>query len=399
MKYDGKKLIFHIDANSAFLSWSAVEILKENSDLDIRNIPSIIAGDPENRRGIVLAKSTLAKEKNVITGETIQSALTKCPELQIFRPNYEVYKKYSKQMGEILLNYSPNIEQYSIDEYFIEYVPLLGPYLDVAKNIQDEIYNKLGFTVNIGISTNKVLAKMASDFEKPNKIHTLFLEEIETKLWPLPIENLFLCGNKSSKKLRKIGIDTIGKLAKSDESLITYHLKSQGKILHNYANGIDDSIIEKRDKNKYHSNSVTTSKDIDDLETAYKILLAIAENVSNKLRESKCKAHTITIQVKLNTFQTFTHCKSLSIPTNLTKEIYEISCELLCNYWDLTPIRLLGISLSNLVEDENLQLDFFSMDLIKQSNIDNSIDNILNKFGKDINISRGSTINLSKNFK
>ena len=397
MKNNSKKIIFHIDVNSAFLSWTAVELLKEDSSLDIRTIPSAICGNPENRHGIILAKSTPAKAFNIKTGETIQSALKKCTELKLYKPDYEKYKEYSKKLGEILLDFSPTIEQYSIDEYFMEYVPILGKYLDVAKKIQQTIFEKIGVTVNIGISTNKVLAKMAGDFEKPNKIHTLFKEEIKTKLWPLPIENLFLCGKSSSSKLRKIGINTIGKLALSDVSLLEYHLKSQGTVLHNYANGIDDSNVVFKEKNKCYSNSVTMPKDISTLEEANPILLALSQKVTNRMRKDNFKATTITLQVKLNTFQVFSHSKSVSIPTDITKEIYNISTILLRNNWNLTPVRLLGISLSNLVEKDDLQLDIFSInESIKQSSIDNSIDNILSKFGNNISIGRASTLKAKK---
>lgn len=391
------KIFLHIDANSAFLSWTACEILKKDKNLDIRNIASAIAGDPLNRHGIILAKSTLAKKCNVVTGETIQSALSKCKDLKIYKPDYNVYKKYSNEMGKILMKYSANIEQYSIDEYFIEYVPLYGDYLEVAKKIQNEIYTSLGFTVNIGISDKKVLAKMASDFEKPNRIHTLFKEEIKQKLWPLPIESLFLCGKKTSNKLRSIGIDTIGKLANSDVSLITFHLKSQGKLLHDYANGIDESCIEKREKNKCLSNSVTTPEDITTLEHAFKTLLSLTENLTTRLRDNKCKAHTITLQIKLNNFETSSHSKTFSIATNSTKEIYNVSKDLLVKNWNGLPIRLLGVTLSNLIEDTDIQLDFFSEKTNKELQVNNSIDNLLKKYGNSLKITRCSNLISNKN--
>lgn len=372
-------------------------MLKEDNSLDIRNIPSAICGDPENRHGIILAKSIPAKAFNIKTGETVQCALKKCPELKLYRPDYVKYKEYSKKLGEILLDFSPTIEQFSIDEYFMEYVPLLGDYLDVAKKIQETIFEKIGVTVNIGISTNKVLAKMAGDFEKPNKIHTLFKDEIKTKLWPLPIENLFLCGKSASCKLRKLGIDTIGKLAVSDVSLLEYHLKSQADVLHNYANGIDDSIVEFKEKNKCYSNSVTMPKDINSLEEANPILLALCQKVTTRMRNENFKARTITVQVKLNTFQVFSHSQSVSIPTDITKEIYNICVKLLRNNWDLTPARLLGVSLSNLTEKCDLQLDLFSLnESIKQSSIDKSIDNILSMFGNNVSIGRASTLKAKK---
>ncbi|MEG2711428.1 MAG: DNA polymerase IV [Clostridia bacterium] len=386
------KIFFHVDVNSAFLSWTAVEHLKNGEKEDIRNIPSAIGGDPKKRTGIILAKSTSAKKLGVVTGEPLNMALKKCPSLKIYPPDFEVYVRSSMAMGKILENYSPNLEQFSVDEYFMEYVPILGSYMDVARSIQKEIFEKIGVTVNIGISTNKILAKMASDFEKPNKIHTLFLDELETKMWPLPIEELFMCGRQTSAKLRTIGINTIGKLANANLDLLTYHFKSRGSILRSYANGTYVAEIKEREKNKCYSNSVTTKMDLDDLVSINAVLLNVSETVSRRLRKHDAKVKTVAVDVKLNTFQTYSRATTLSKEVSTTKEIYDVAIKLFKDSWDGRPVRLLGISLSNLVYDENLQTDLFNLQNVKQDNLDHAIDKLMNSFNKDFKICRASSL-------
>jgi len=184
------QIIFHIDVNSAFLSWTAVEQLKNGAKQDIREIPAIIGGDRESRHGIVLAKSVPAKKYGIITGEPIVHALRKCPEVQIYPSNHKMYREYSRQFMEFLRTYTPDIEQVSVDECYMDFTGIAHKYhspIDAALEIKNAVHEKFGFTVNVGISVNHLLAKMASDFEKPNKVHTLFPEEIEQKMWPLPV--------------------------------------------------------------------------------------------------------------------------------------------------------------------------------------------------------------------
>lgn len=218
-----ERLILHIDVNNAFLSWTAVERLKSGEELDIRTIPALIGGNEKERKGVVLAKSQLAKQFGIKTGEPLYFARKKCPEVQVFPCDFEVYKKYSKAMIEIFKQYTEKIEQFSIDECFLDmtYFLLKNETIEQkAQQISKNIKEKLGFTVNIGIAHNKLLAKMASDFEKPDKIHTLYEEEIPKKMWPLPVSELLMVGRKSIPKLEKMGIKTIGDLAKTDEKIL-----------------------------------------------------------------------------------------------------------------------------------------------------------------------------------
>ena len=210
----GESLIFHIDVNSAFLSWEAayrLHILGEK--IDLREIPAVIGGDKEQRHGIVLAKSIPAKKYNIHTGEAIVSALRKCPDLFVLPPNYEMYVKASKAFIAILSEVSPNVEQYSIDEAFIDMSGtklLYGSPTILANNLRERIKQELNFTVNIGVSCNKLLAKMAGELKKPDLVHTLYPDEIKKKMWPLPVAELFYIGRATERKLYSLGIRTIG---------------------------------------------------------------------------------------------------------------------------------------------------------------------------------------------
>ena len=263
-------IIFHVDVNNAFLSWSAVYLLKNGYKEDIRLIPSVIAGDEAKRHGIVLAKSEVAKKYGIKTAETLHSARLKCKNLEVFKPNFEFYKETSDKLYEYFLSFTPDVERFSIDECFLDLsntTLLYDDVLELAYHMKNEIKDKFGFTVNIGIGNNKLCAKMAGDFSKPDKVHTLFNNEIKDKLWPLPVEDLLFVGKSSSQELRNIGIKTIGDLAHCDESLLRKHFKNRSKFMIEYANGIDDSkVISKTGKNKCISFSETLEFDTNDKE-------------------------------------------------------------------------------------------------------------------------------------
>ena len=228
MNIPKQRLIFHIDVNSAFLSWESVYRLEKNpQDTDLRTIACAVGGDSSTRHGIILAKSTLAKKQGVTTGEPISQALRKCPDLVIVPSRFDFYIQCSRKMMTLLEEYTPDHEKFSIDETFLDMtdtIHLFGPPLSTANIIRNRIRDQLGFTVNIGISSNKLLAKMASDFEKPDKCHTLFPQEIAEKMWPLPIRDLFCVGQSAQKKLENLGIRTIGQLARWDLNLLKIHL-------------------------------------------------------------------------------------------------------------------------------------------------------------------------------
>lgn len=351
-----ERLIYHVDVNSAYLSWEATEQLKNGAELDIREIPAIIGGDTAKRKGVVLAKSIPAKKYGIRTGEPVTDALKKCPDLKSFSPNFALYKKYSNAFIQILKKYAPVVEQVSIDEAYLDMSGLHYFYdnpEDAAKLIQTEIRETLGFTVNIGISNCKVLAKMASDFEKPDKIHTLFPSEIPEKMWPLPVRELFFTGAAAAAKLNSLGIQTIGDLANSDVTFLKSHLKSQGEVLWRYANGLDDSPVrEEREQAKGYGNSTTLSKDVTEYGEAAKILRKLSETVARRLRKDRIYAQTIEVEIKDYQFRKRSHQQVLDYSTNTTDDLYQISCQLFKELWDGAPIRLLGIRCTKLTEEK-----------------------------------------------
>lgn len=384
------RIIFHIDVNNAFLSWSAKYLLQNGSKLDIREIPSVIGGDEQRRAGIVLAKSTIAKKFGIVTGETLYSARRKCPGLKIYPPMHTFYQEQSNLLFNHLKNYSPDIETFSIDECFLDYgkvKKLYGDQLSFANKLKNEIKEKLGFTVNIGIGNNKLCAKMASDFSKPNQVHTLYMNEVEEKIWPLPIEELFGIGRKTSPKLHDLNINTINDLANADYSALYPYFKNQTAILIDKAKGIDNEpVISERPEYKGVSNTKTLPKDLTTKEEIFNALRGIAENIGISLRKDNRYAKVITIILKDCYFKVYTHQKKLKNATNLNLEIFNIAKKLVNEIWDETPIRLVGIRADNLVNELNYQVSLFDSfeDVKKLSKLDETVDKLKDKYGVDI---------------
>ncbi|WP_347562714.1 DNA polymerase IV [Clostridium sp. HBUAS56010] len=382
-------MIFHIDVNSAFLSWEAVYRLYHlGGTLDLRDIPSAVGGDVSKRHGIILAKSIPAKKYKIQTGEPVTDAIRKCPDIVIVPPNYNLYQKSSQAFVDIIKEYSPAVEQYSIDEVFVDMtgtINLFGDPKEVADSIRERIYNELGFTVNIGISSNKVLAKMASDFKKPNYTHTLWLDEIKDKMWILPVSDLFFVGRATTKKLYGIGIKTIGELAQTDLKTMKAHLGKHGEVIWSFANGIDFSSVEPiPPPNKGYGNSTTISFDVTDVQTAKLVLLSLAETVSARLRVDDVKIKVVSVGIRDCNLRYYSHQNKLSVATNITKEIYEAACKIFDEAWDKVPIRHLGIHTSQVVSEETRQLNLFDgYDYEKFEKLDKAIDNIRKRFGTD----------------
>ena len=361
------RIIFHIDVNSAFLSWTAVEKLKNGSDVDIREIPAIIGGDEASRHGIVLAKSVSAKKYGVTTGEPIAQALRKCASLVMEPPNHKMYREYSRQLMDYFRTYTPDIEQLSVDECFLDYTPiahLYGEPVAFANRLRNEVKEKFGFTVNVGISEVKILAKMASDFEKPDKVHTLWKSEIHKKMWPLPVSELYMVGKSSLPKLRNLGIHTIGDLARMNPEILEAHFKSFGRMIWENANGIGSDVVESESAAaKGVGNSTTMREDVTDADNAKKVLLTLAESVSGRLRKHEFLAGNVTVEIKYSDFSKCSHQSPLLTPTNSTAKIYELSCQLFDELWNGAPIRLLGIRTSKLQDvSEPVQMSLFDME-------------------------------------
>ena len=400
-----ERQILHVDVNNAFLSWTAVEMIKNGSHIDIREIPAIIGGDESKRSGIVLAKSMKAKEFGIKTADTIYQAKKKCPNLKIYSGNFQVYRKYSNQLYQLLLEYTDKIERFSIDECFLDMTQYLmrDTLINKAKEIGKRIKNELGFTVNIGVAHNKLLAKMASDFEKPDKIHTLYESEIKEKMWPLPIADLFMLGRKTVPKLNNMQIKTIGELAKTDKFIIQNKFGKHGIMMWEYANGIDNTEVKYiKEKPKGIGNSITLPEDINNIEKLEEILLAVVEQVTYRLRRQKMLAKVVNVQLRNKNFVDISHQKKLPNLTDSTKEIYQNAKELLEQmYIKGNEIRLIGLRLDNLTDKEEMQINLFDKkENEKQKKIDQTIDKLKEKYGYN-SITRAGKIGVDKlvNFK
>lgn len=390
-----ERLIFHIDVNSAYLSWTAIKFLQYGNKLDIRKIPSIIGGKEESRHGIVLAASIPAKRLGIKTGETIHSARKKCKNLKIYLPDYNWYVKSSNALYEILEEYSPNIQRYSIDECFMEMRNLGANYYEKANEIKSRISKELGFNCNIGISTNKLLAKMASDFNPKNSIHTLFKGEIEKKMWPLDIRDLFMVGKATEIKLKNLNINTIGELAKFDINILRDKFKSKADLIYGYANGIDNSKVRKSNylEMKGIGNSTTIAYDITTYEEASDILLSLTESVASRLRNSKKLCRVIVVSIKTNNFISYSHQRKLSNCTDSTNLIYKEVKEIFKESWRRESIRHLGVRLTELSDNEFYQENLFDFKKIeKEKKLDSAIDIIRKKYGGN-SIIRSSFLN------
>ena len=395
-----ERVIFHIDVNNAFLSWTAVYLLKNGFNKDIRKVPSIIGGDEHSRRGIVLAKSPVAKKYGIVTAEPIYQARKKCPILEIYPSNYSWYQEKSNELMSYLKNYSPDQEQLSVDECFLDMTGMKYIYddlIELAYKIKDEIKTKFGYTVNIGIANNKLCAKMASDFEKPDKVHTLFNYEIKEKMWPLPVNDLYMCGKKTAEQLNKLNIKTIGDLANTNSKILEKYFKSYGKYLKEAANGIDNSKVEKRkSKNKSISTTTTLPHNYKDIDNLKKIILNQVEEITRELRDKKLYAKTVGVIFKNKDFISYSAQETFDKPTDNTKEILNKTYKVLEENYKEDEIRLIGVRLSNLTQEKQEQISLFEENKEEGEDIlQKTMDKINNKFGKSL-INPASFNNISK---
>lgn len=386
------RVILHVDVNNAFLSWTATYMLKKGYKYDIRNRYAIIAGDESQRRGIVLAKSNLCKKCGVVTAEAIYSARRKCPYLEIYKPNYELYKYFSDKMYNYLCQYTDIIERYSIDECFLDYtgsMKLFGDPIEVAYKIKNDIFRLFGFTVNVGIGNNKLLAKMASDFEKPNKVHTLFSTEVEEKMFPLMVDDLFMIGKASSKKLHAMGINTIGELAGYDEEKLILAFKSMGKMMHDYANGIDNSpVYYEREAAKSISSSTVLPYNYHDVVMIHDVIHDLSCEIGRKLRDNKKYASTIGVWIKYNYFEKYSRQLKLDFSISTDEEIYNNACNVFDDLWNHdSGIRSVCVFISGFSDERKKQLSLFDLpfdDDVDNDKLQNVIDEIRDKYGNKV---------------
>lgn len=389
-----ERIIMHIDVNNAFLSWTAIELLENGYKLDIRNQIAVIGGDEKRRAGIVLAKSTPAKRCGIVTAETLFSARKKASNLLIFPPNYKLYSEMSGKLFKLLTEYSPDIEVASIDECYLDYGKvrrLYGDPVEFAYKLKERVKNELGFTVNVGIANNKLCAKMASDFSKPDKVHTCFDNEIEEKMYPLEIGELFGVGKKTSEKLHNIGIHTIGDLANAKESYLSHYFKDV-KALINQARGINnDEVISDEYHPKGISNEITLDHDVNDISELQESLFLLSEMVSARLRKEKKYATVICVILKDSFFKRRSHQRKITNPTDITREIYNEAVSILYEFYKGENVRLIGLRLDDLTTEKFYQTSLFECVVEREvdTKVDQVIDDINSKFGKDV-ISKAS---------
>ena len=393
-----ERIIMHIDVNNAFLSWTAIDLLNKGSKYDIRGSYAVIGGDETRRAGIVLAKSTPAKRLGIVTGETLYSARQKCRVLKTYPPNFKFYQEMSNKLFNLISKYSPDIEVASVDECYLDYTKIMnlqGDPLEFASRLQKEILDELKFTVNIGIANNKLCAKMASDFTKPYKIHTLYKEEIKEKMWPLNVGELFGIGKKTVPKLNKLNIYTIKDLATTTPEILYPYFKNQSQSMINWANGIDNSLVISKPRDpKGIGNEITLNNDINSITKLYEYLLLLSEKVGTRLRKQNKYARVIVVILKDNKFKKYSHQKKIETPTNSTEEIYKAAKTILNEMYNNESIRLIGIRLDNLTENKIKQVSLFDKEIETNIEIDKIIDNINAKYG-DI-IKKASIIKYKK---
>lgn len=384
-----KRVIFHIDVNSAFLSWEAVYRMRHlGEETDLREQVAAVGGDLAMRHGIILAKSIPAKRYHIRTGESILEARQKCPDLLLVPPNYRLYEKCSRAFMEILRTYAPAVEPYSVDEAFVDMTGtegLWGSPGAAADRIRNQIREELGFTVNVGISENKLLAKMAGDFQKPDRVHTLWKEEIPEKMWPLPVSDLFFVGRSSERKLALLGIRTIGELAAADPRLLKAHLKKHGERIWEFANGMDSSAVEPLlPPGKGYGNSVTLPFDVEDAQAAKRVLLSLSETVGGRLREAGGRAQVLSVGIRDFALRDASHQAALPAATNITTELYRCASRLFDQLWDGTPIRKLGIHTGHIRYDAAVRQQslFDGTDYQKLERMDAAADRIRSRYGK-----------------
>lgn len=386
------RFVFHVDVNSAFLSWEAVKELKNGATLDLRTVPAVIGGDAKTRHGIVCAKSMPCKEYGIQTAEPVSRALQKCPNLIVRPGDFKWYGECSRAFLEICEEFSPEVEQFSIDECFMEMTGFLDHNtrecaVQTADRLRETIEKRLGFTVNIGVAENKLLAKMASDFRKPNRTHTLWADEIATKMWPLPVRDLLFVGRSTESLLLKLGIKTIGELASFPERILKLHMTENAALsLQERANGIDDSIvITDPDDEKSYSNEFTVPHDLTRMEDVAPVLLHIADKVAARMRRDKVKAGLVTAIYKNCNFESFAHQRKLDYHTYAADLIYREALRLFDELWDhVTPVRLVGISCGNLTKEGEEQMHLFVQEeKEKKERLGRMIDEIKDIYGED----------------
>ena len=379
------RTILHSDINCCY---AAIEHLHHP---ELAGKPLAVGGDPEARHGIVLTADYLAKKHGVKTGMALWQAKQLCPEINFISPRMDLYLRFSKMAHEIYGEYTDLQEAYGIDESWLDVtdsVSIKGDGYKIAQEISNRMKSELGITVSIGVSFNKIYAKLGSDYKKPDAITTMYRDEFQRKAWVLPASDLLYVGRSTSAKLQKLGIRTIGELAKMDEKILHSQFGKMGDILWAFANGYDDSPVKYEDAHapiKSIGNSTTTPRDLVNEQDVKIVLTILAESVAARLRENGFKCRVVEISVRDNELFSFTRQRKLDHATNVTREIAEEAFRLFQeNYNWQKPIRSVGVRGADLVNDNYWeQIDLFSSVEFreKQMKVDTAVDDIRRRFG------------------
>ena len=391
------RTILHCDLNGFFAS---VEC-KLNPEL--KKIPMAVGGNEENRHGIILAKNELAKKFKINTAETIWSARKKCPDLVIVPPRHSEYLHYSKLVNEIYREYTDMVEPFGIDESWLDVTGsknLFGDGKTIADALRERIRKELDLTISVGVSFNKIFAKLGSDYKKPDATTIIDIGNFKEIVHPLPVTDLFFVGGKTAEKLRNFRIKTIGDLAAVKKEILINALGKQGELIWDYANGLDDdpvkTIYEERDI-KSVGNGITFKRDLvgyDDIKTG---VMMLSDEVSTRLRKYGLEGYVVSVSIKDPDFNTKQRQKTLQKPTCLSSVITKNVMELILENWnEKKPVRLITITVKNLVaKGSQQQISFFensnNFDDKKQENLENAMFELRKKYGNKI-IESGKTI-------
>lgn len=385
-----ERTILHCDLNGFFASVECVH------NPQLKKVPMAVAGNPENRHGIILAKNELAKAYNIKTAETIWQAQRKCPNLVLVAPRYGEYSKYSRLVNEIYQEFTDMVEPFGIDESWLDVtgvMHLFGSGKQIADKIREEVKKRLDLTISVGVSFNKVFSKLGSDYKKPDATTLITRENYKNIVHPLPVTDLLYVGRKSAIYLEKLGIKTIGDLANSNRTIIQRRLGKQGELIWDYANGIDNSPVTTIDQSrdiKTIGNGWTFKRNLQGYEDIAAGIASLSDEVGYRLRKKDLKCCTVSISIKDPDFSTFSRQKALREPTNSSSVISKLALELVLENWAVKdPIRLLSVTAMNLVDKDAAptQLSFFdkqeeTKEKEKIEKLEHTMDKLREKYGK-----------------
>ena len=382
------RVILHCDMNGFFAS---VELLDYP---ELRDKPMAVCGDPVSRHGIILAKNEIAKRYGIVTAETLWQARKKCPDLQTVPPHHKKYQHYSRLINEIYLQYTDMVEPFSVDESWLDVnasQKLFGNGEQIADKIRNQVKKELGLTLSAGVSFNKIFAKMGSDYKKPDATTVITQENYKNILWPLDIRDLFFVGKATADKLQGIGIHTIGQLAESDRHTVTALLGKQGSIIHDYANGLDQTPVSRFDERedvKSIGNGSTFRRNLKGIQDIRTAVIALSDTVAVRLRQKKKKAFGVKVDIKDPSLKVISRQQQLDNPTNLAENIADTAVSIIEKSWNLRhPIRMLTVTAINLCpEDQAQQLSLFSSENIQNETgekMERTMDDIRKKFGRN----------------